>query len=545
MTTPITQYSRIQHRRGLLVDLPNPLHSSEVGHALDARRLFIGNGELIEGASELGNTEIITDFTLLSNTTALRTIYRSNIVDGINPLWPQTGATVNTPVVRGVGERLDDLVNVKDFGAKGDGIADDTAAINRALRELFTVIPSIVAEEMAYRGLFFPAGRYKVSDYVYFPTNAKIFGEGSRRSIIIMSNVAKSAIIKTADSKFQNGANLGDGGALYPKNIHVYEMGFKHVADQDIIHLELVSSSPTDTNRNIYFEDCLFEGAWISGPSASAAIYVNNLGLSGSPIENVKFVNCHTTNTFYGVLGDIASYQLRRFHFDKCDFSGHNYGFHFYDATLPDPKFADIRISDSYFTTIEQNAIHVGNGHDFISSNGNTFRNCGLDGSDVLFTNFGVTHFSSVSDVFINNIGANIADNGTNSVIINNTDNLVFRNIALTPLMPAYAMAANQTNQPTGYEFDITRYNTAFIDYTIKCFNDTRVGRIFITSDGTISGTVIGDQYTETNPIGIVFSANLIIGSKIELQYSSLSDTSLTQPSKLNLQAKLWFSDFS
>ena len=35
--------------------------------------------------------------------------------------------------------KLDDFVNVVDFGAKGDGSTDDTAAINRALTQLYSV----------------------------------------------------------------------------------------------------------------------------------------------------------------------------------------------------------------------------------------------------------------------------------------------------------------------------------------------------------------------------------------------------------------------
>ena len=52
-------------------------------------------------------------------------------------------------------------VNVKDFGAVGDGVTDDTAAIQAAT----------LACETAKKGLFFPSGTYLVSDTIICKTN--------------------------------------------------------------------------------------------------------------------------------------------------------------------------------------------------------------------------------------------------------------------------------------------------------------------------------------------------------------------------------------
>ena len=56
----ILQISRITQRKGLAQDLPEPLAGAELGWAIDTRQLFIGNGELTEGAPVVGNTEILT-----------------------------------------------------------------------------------------------------------------------------------------------------------------------------------------------------------------------------------------------------------------------------------------------------------------------------------------------------------------------------------------------------------------------------------------------------------------------------------------------------
>lgn len=61
-----TQISRIQHRRGPLADLAGiTLNSAELGWAVDARRLFIGN-RTSEGGPLDENIEIITSLNLSS-----------------------------------------------------------------------------------------------------------------------------------------------------------------------------------------------------------------------------------------------------------------------------------------------------------------------------------------------------------------------------------------------------------------------------------------------------------------------------------------------
>lgn len=57
----VIQISKIQVRRGLQENLPQ-LSSGEMGWSVDERRLFIGNGTLVEGAPATGVTEILTEF---------------------------------------------------------------------------------------------------------------------------------------------------------------------------------------------------------------------------------------------------------------------------------------------------------------------------------------------------------------------------------------------------------------------------------------------------------------------------------------------------
>lgn len=64
----IVQISQIKHRHGLEENLPQ-LATGELGWSVDTRKLYIGNGTLSEGAPEVGNTEILTEYSNIPNYT--------------------------------------------------------------------------------------------------------------------------------------------------------------------------------------------------------------------------------------------------------------------------------------------------------------------------------------------------------------------------------------------------------------------------------------------------------------------------------------------
>ncbi|MEJ7709662.1 MAG: glycosyl hydrolase family 28-related protein [Pyrinomonadaceae bacterium] len=76
-------------------------------------------------------------------------------------------------------------LNVKQFGARGDGIADDEAAIQAAL---------LAAQQNPGTTIYFPAGTYSVSRGFRLPANTRWRGEGKDQTIIKLSK----AFIKTA-----------------------------------------------------------------------------------------------------------------------------------------------------------------------------------------------------------------------------------------------------------------------------------------------------------------------------------------------------------
>lgn len=214
----ILQISQIQIRRGLQQDLPQ-LASAEMAWSLDTRRLFIGNGTLAEGAPSTGVTEILTQYSNFLGFINAYTFAGTN-----SGYTSQTGTTALNPVTRSLQSVLDDNVNVYDFGAVGNGVTDDTAALQRALAQVY---PSTLNNTYSkvQRTIKIPAGNYLISSALLIPPNCTLKGDGKNNTIINIGNSANSAII-TSDSLFQYGGSLGASGAVYPGFITIQDLGF-------------------------------------------------------------------------------------------------------------------------------------------------------------------------------------------------------------------------------------------------------------------------------------------------------------------------------
>jgi hypothetical protein len=279
----ILQLSRITHRKGLATDLPQ-LAAAELGWAIDDRKLYIGNGEIIDGAPVVGNTEILTEYSDVLGMSSTY-IYKGEAAGYVVETGP--GAS---DIIRSLQSKFDEVVSVKDFGAAGDGVTDDTDAINRALYQLFCVQTNTEVR----RSLFFPAGTYRVSNIIKVPPHAKLYGEGLTSSIInyepfevaattmvadgryaittlgttdftafgAASNTVDlvftatgpatgdgtvrevtDAVVETADSLQQTRSNIGNNGASAPTGIEMSSMGVYSGEENSLLRLDSVTNS--------------------------------------------------------------------------------------------------------------------------------------------------------------------------------------------------------------------------------------------------------------------------------------------------------------
>lgn len=307
----IVQISQITNRKGLAENLPQ-LAGAELGWSTDTRQLWIGNGTLQDGAPVIGNTEILTEFSDILNIASAYT-YKGTAAG----YTVQTGVTPGTPVILSLQNWLDQFASVLDFGVVGDGVTDDTDAINRALYQLFCreVNPQI------RRGLFFPAGVYRVTSSINIPPYATLYGEGNDNSIITMDAGIVDYVARTADALQNTGVNIGNAGATPPENITITNMGFTHLDPIGSVFLVQDASN------------CRFQNVGFRGTSTTTDLTSDANGSIG--------ISFDSTNSFV----------CEQITFDGCVFSGLVWGVNTNQQTKA------VTVSTSRFDTLYRGVV--------------------------------------------------------------------------------------------------------------------------------------------------------------------------------------------
>jgi hypothetical protein len=95
------------------------------------------------------------------NASSAQSTFVANLANSSNQAL---GAALIGYSSRTVYARLQDEPNVKDYGAKGDGVTDDTAAIQAAVT--------------AQRDVYVPPGTYMISTAILIPSNTRLHGAG-------------------------------------------------------------------------------------------------------------------------------------------------------------------------------------------------------------------------------------------------------------------------------------------------------------------------------------------------------------------------------
>lgn len=190
-TTPATTYTSSS---GAVANA-NPIILDSAGRVADAIWLTAGTSYKFE----------------LQNASAVQ-IWTKDDIDGINDIsgfaasngssligFIQAGAGAQ---LRTVQSKLRDVVSVRDFGAVGDGVTDDSAAIAAAIQYCSTVVGSTYPQN----SLYFPAGRYLVTQNNWIGANLMPTGVYGGRFDFTMEGVGRNTSVIIFKPTAANGA---------------------------------------------------------------------------------------------------------------------------------------------------------------------------------------------------------------------------------------------------------------------------------------------------------------------------------------------------
>jgi hypothetical protein len=187
---------------------------------------------------------------------------------------------------------LASVVNVKSFGAKGDGTSDDTSFVQSAVNQLSRPLPDVHGKPVT---IFFPEGFYRLTDTISLPGAICILGEGGLSyagTILRQETLNKDLFKVTSTGNFaceirnvllKNGAGSGSG--------------------------YLFNCPGTVPSANSLY----FERVWFQLPES----YAFNI----EKCDDTQFVNCtfDVTAFRWGKIGT-ASYQCSNFVITGCTF---------------------------------------------------------------------------------------------------------------------------------------------------------------------------------------------------------------------------------
>ena len=508
----IVQISRITQRKGLQENLPQ-LAGAEFGWSIDERRLFIGNGTLQEGAPIIGNTEILTEFSDIFEFQSTYT-YKGEAAGYV----VQTGPTPSNPVTQSLQSWLDQFATIKDFGAVGDGVTDDTDAINRALYQLYCreVNPQI------RRSLFFPAGVYKVSSTIIIPPFATLYGEGADNSVIQMApgddSALRSYVARTGDSLQQTGSNIGSNGAIIPQHVNISNLGFETL----------------DDGVDVFLVDCAikcsFTGVRFTGPLTESQLITDANPLTGLSFASTPALPCNNividrsgfAGTTYGIQ---TNQQIRAITVSSSKFETLYQGIVLGRPSPVSGGPTGFRVVHNFFNDIYAEGIDFGaislnaTGHNIFYDVGNHF--AGTLNPETSVINFDGPNNISIGDMFERSddfatVHQRIDLNDTVSIGIVNGELLKMGTHVIESGQKA--VLTNNTTDAL-LTFDATIAAGVQFTYTARRDAGVRVGTFRVTSEGP-SIVAYDDDYTANENIGLTLTASQV-GDIVTVDYTT------------------------
>ena len=209
-----------------------------------------------------------------------------------------------------------EFVSIKDFGAVGDGVADDTAAIQAAINASIAV--------------YIPAGTYRTTSTIKFRNNLRLFGDGNN-SIISYAGAAATWALQAPDNQGSYNMRFRDfmvrGNASSTDKYLLDCRYVRYSYFENIFLMGGMKAMRITSSWGVTFNSCTFQCGYSGKPAGSHGIEFPFDAAETWNIANLaNFNDCEIT------FNDVAVYCQspgRNVVFRGCGVEGNNYGFLF------------------------------------------------------------------------------------------------------------------------------------------------------------------------------------------------------------------------
>ena len=410
-------------------------------------------------------------------------------------------------VNRTVAGKLSEVVSVRDFGAVGDGITDDTAAIQAAIDSSKTI--------------FVPRGTYLLTDTLILTESySGIIGDTEYPYFHIDPAIGPAFKITTNGgtsinefSRIENIAIWADGKPDYstgpiPTNCAISVAGSLGTNANGVSRLQLNNIRIIGFSTGIYLKEhtntqiyrVIFDNHTNWSGEADVGQYVgiyfdgtpNTVG-GISPNASTEVINCIFNGTFapsavQAIGFFIRGPDIRDIFFDRCETAGGNIGW-WIESTGTIDYNCDIHIRRPICDIFTQSAIYI--------------LNCSAPGNITIDGGYFAASISSPTT----NLASVWVENSTNIAVVGGCQFLGFNNSTIT-------------------DDGIRIYNSYNCTITGNLFCNHAYGiSLQASSNNTVVGNVINAETTDLESSPLLYDAIRLIGNSA---YNTISSNSIS-----------------
>lgn len=400
------------------------------------------------------------------------------------------------------------FISVKSYGAKGDGVTDDTNAIKSALNDLVPAVGGTI---------YFPTGTYIISETILIGGNVTIYGDGVFNSLIKLADNSNCNIISNDENTIMyyikihdigldgNAQNNTSGSGILLHNAsdsQIYNVRIANFKD-DGIHFTAndYSLAPMIYNCFIRGKNDYTTGSGIFCDGAVTDVFINNVDIgwcgtaginltasNGSSIINAMCWQCGVGLKFYScqrlrVVNCLADYSKTwGWVLQKCYlFTISNS--HSKDSSQNSTSFyPEFYIEDSTFILVD-NCVAISNGKS----------KYGLECK-------GITNYIKISNSDFSNNSKDVYLLGNNSCIDNATLNICDKNANI------------DVTGKTEIELNLKEYSCNIINVYGTSEGEIniilpKINKIWLIVNATSNNLIVSD-IEKNNPVTITANSN-------------------------------------